>query len=93
MQVIPWETYSTKSKNCVIADIGDIRLILKRNPANWTLSMGIRVYTEDRNISMVRPPCTVMQMPKSFELEEAKEISQQYFFNFLASVNNALIEA
>ena len=25
--------------------------------------------------------------------EEAKEIAQQYFFNFLASVNNALIEA
>lgn len=92
MQLIPWETCSTETKNGVIADIGDIRLILKRNSNNWTLSMGIRVYTTDRSHSMVRPPSTVLQIPLPCELEEAKEITQKYFTKFLASVINTLID-
>jgi len=90
MYMIPWETCSTQTKNSITADIGDIRLILKLHPSNWILSMGIRVYTKDGLHSMVRPPATVLQIPLPCEVDEAKEITQEYFNNFLSSIINTL---
>lgn len=86
MYTIPWGNCETKSKNTAIADIGDIRLILAKHPAAWSLSMGIRVYTKDKSNSMVRPPVSVLQIPLPCEFDEAKIIAQEYFDNFLSSV-------
>lgn len=90
MYIIPWESCSTKTKNGITADIGDIRLILTKHPATWTLSMGIRVYTKDGSQSMVRPPATVLQIPMPCELDEAKNITQEYFDKFISSVIDTL---
>lgn len=89
MYIIPWDTCPTKTKNNIIADIGDIRLILAQHPATWTLSMGIRVYSKDGPRSMVRPPATVLQIPQPCDIDEAKEQSQIYFNKFLSSVINS----
>ena len=89
MHLIPWETCSTKTNKGVIADIGDIRLILSKSTAQWTLSMGIRVYNADKSISMVRPPVTVLTIPMPCEIDEAKNITQEYFNDFLSSVLTA----
>lgn len=91
MYIIPWETCSNETKKCVIADIGDIRLILTPNTNNWTLSMGIRVYTKDRSKSMVRPPATVLQIPMPCELDDAKHLTEEYINQFLSSVIDTLI--
>lgn len=90
MYMIPWETCSNETKNSVIADIGDIRLILKPNTDTWTLSMGIRVYTKDKTKSMVRPPATVLQIPMPCELDEAKKVTSEYFDQFISSVIDSL---
>lgn len=90
MYMIPWETCSNETKNSIIADIGDIRLILKSGTENWTLSMGIRVYTKDKSKSMVRPPATVLQIPMPCEPEEAKKITEKYFDQFISSIINSL---
>lgn len=90
MYTIPWEACSTETKNSVIADIGDIRLILKLYPQNWVLSMGVRVYTKDGLHSMVRPPAMVLQIPLPCEKEDAKAITQEYLNNFLSSILNTL---
>lgn len=92
MYIIPWETCSNETKSSVIADIGDIRLILKANTDNWTLSMGIRVYTKDKSKSMVRPPATVLQIPMPCELNEAKKITEEYLNQFLSSIHESLEE-
>lgn len=89
MYSIPWEQCSIPYRKGLIADIGDIRLLLIPQKENWELSMGIRVYTTDRSKSMVRPPATVLHIPMPCELEEAKEIANSYFDNFLQSVVNA----
>ena len=90
MYIIPWDSCSTTTKKSIIADIGDIRLILTKQSSGWVLSMGIRVYGKDRSCSMVRPPVTVMQIPQSCELEDAKKITQDYFNDFLSSVLDSL---
>lgn len=90
MHLIPWKTCSTKTNKVVIADIGDIRLILSKSTAQWTLSMGIRVYNADKTKSMVRPPATVLTIPMPCELDEAMDITQEYFNNFLSSVLEGL---
>ncbi len=88
MYIIPWHTNSTDKKS--IADIGDVRLILKAQSNNWILSMGIRVYTKDGNRSMVRPPVAVLHIPMPCELNKAKKIADAYFKSFLSSIQNAL---
>lgn len=90
MYILPWNTCSTKTRNHIIADIGDIRLILTQHPASWTLSMGIRVYTKDGSNSMVRPPVTILQIPQPCDVDEAKEQTQIYFNKFLSSVINSI---
>ncbi len=90
MYLIPWETCSIKTNKGVIVDIGDIRLILTKSTVQWTLSMGIRVYTADKSKSMVRPPSTVLTIPMPCELYEAMDITQEYFNNFLSSVLEGL---
>lgn len=85
MYRIPWQKKST-TKNNVLADIGDIRLILQEHPKQWTLLMGIRVYTTDKSKSMVRPPVTVTQFSKPCDTDEAKILAEEYFTNFLESV-------
>jgi len=89
MYSVPWEQCSKSNKKSIIADIGDIRLILSAHTDHWVLSMGIRVYTSNRENSMVRPPVTVLHIPMPCEIEEAKEITNSYFNNFLSSVINA----
>lgn len=91
MYIIPWETCSTETKKKVIADIGDIRLILNSAPDYWTLSMGIRVYTHDKKRSMVRPPVTVLHIPMPCELEDAKHLTEDYLNQYLSSILGALI--
>ncbi len=93
MYYIPWESCSTETKKSVIADIGDIRLFLKKNEGNWTLSMGIRVYTKDRSHSMVRPPVTILQIPLPCEMDEAKKLTEEYFNQFISSVLDTLTSA
>ena len=85
MHSIPWQKIST-TKNNVIADIGDIRLILQEHPKQWTLQMGIRVYTTDRSKSMIRPPVTVTQFQQPCDPDKAKIMAEEYFTNFLSSV-------
>ena len=93
MYGIPWESCSTETKKSITADIGDIRLFLKQNNKNWTLSMGIRVYTKDRSQSMVRLPVTVMQIPLPCEMDEAKKLTEEYFNQFISSVLDTLTSA
>lgn len=90
MYLIPWETCSNNTNKSVIADIGDIRLILSKGTVQWTVSMGIRVYNADKSKSMVRPPSTVLSIPMPCELNEAMDITQEYFNNFLSSVLEGL---
>lgn len=88
---ITWDNipHTTKSKS-FIADIGDIRIILKEQQSQWLLEMGIRVYTKDRSRSMVRPPVTLTTFDKPCTLDEAKELTAKYLDTFFSSIYSAV---
>ena len=90
MYTINWEKPVKETKNAVIIDIGDIRLLLKHQSNCWELNMGIRVYTNDRSSSMVRPPVNVARFPKSCDIDEAKSLTEKYINEFLSSTLLAL---
>lgn len=91
MYIIPWDNYPHTSKKGIIADIGDIRVILTEQPSQWILSMGFRVYSADKTKSMVRPSATITRFPKPCTLEDAKLLTEEYINNFITSITNALI--
>lgn len=88
---ITWDNipHTTKSKS-FIADIGDIRIILKEQQTKWLLEMGIRVYTKDHSSSMVRPPVTLTTFDKPCSLDDAKELTAKYLDTFFSSIFSAV---
>lgn len=91
MYKINWENPAKVSKNGVIIDVGDIRLLLKERPHCWELNIGIRVYNNDLTKSMVRPPVNITQFNKPCSFDDAKIFTEKYINNFLLSITNDLI--
>lgn len=90
MYKIDWTT--TKNLRNATADVGDIHLVLNGSGKNWTLSMGIRVYTKDHTRNMVRPCSTVTTFSDACDIEETKLKAEQYFTDFITSVMDNLIK-
>lgn len=88
MYRINWTT--TNNLHSATADIGDIHLVLNGNGKNWTLLMGIRVYTKDRSRSMVRPCSSITSFSDVCDIEEAKLCAEEYFTDFISSVMDDL---
>lgn len=90
MYSINWDTQSTYTANSFIADIGDLRIILKDRKNSWQLYMGIRVYSKDGKQSMVRPTVLVTQFAKPCDADAAKALANEYIDRFISSILNNL---
>ena len=90
MYKINWDNPVKISKTGIIVDIGDIRLLLKEHSNHWQLDMGIRVYSKDKNSSMIRPPVNVTRFTKPCDFETAKCLTQDFLNCFLNSILNEL---
>lgn len=91
MYKINWDNPFKISKSGLIIDVGDIRLLLKEHSDCWQLNMGIRTYTNDKEHSMVRPPVNVARFSKPCDIEEAKNLTEEYLNDFLSSILNAIM--
>lgn len=86
MYSIDWDTKSSNTAHSYIADIGDLRVILKDQSKCWHLYMGIRVYSKDGSTSMVRPTVFVTQFDKPCDVDTAKALASEYVDRFISSI-------
>lgn len=87
--MLPWKEYN-HNQNILIADAGDLRVILKKQNACWQLSMTFRVYTKDGSKSMLRPAVSITQFPKEHTTEEAQVLTYEYVKKFADSITSAI---
>ncbi len=86
MYSINWDTHSHYCANSYIADIGDLRVVLKEQSNFWQLSIGIRVYAKDGVQSMVRPTVSVTKFEKPCDADTAKSLTNEYIDRFICSI-------
>ena len=86
MYSIDWDTKASGNAHSFIADIGDLRIILKDQSKCWQLYIGIRVYSKDGATSMVRPTVLVTQFDKPCEADTAKSLANEYIDRFISSI-------
>jgi len=75
-----------KQAGCHIADIGDLRIILKEHDKYWQLSMGFRIYTKDGSQSMIRPTSNITQFEKPCDIEQAKKLAHSHVEKFVSGI-------
>ncbi len=86
MYSIDWDTKASNNAHSFIADIGDLRIVLKDQSKCWQLYMGIRVYSKDGSTSMVRPTVLVTQFDKPCDADAAKLLASEYVDCFVSSI-------
>lgn len=86
MYSIDWDTKVSDNTHNFIADIGDLRIVLKDQSKCWQLYMGIRVYSKDGSTSMVRPTVSVTQFDKPCDSDTAKSLASEYVDRFISSI-------
>lgn len=89
MYKIPWHTAQT-SKNGLIIDLSNLRLILHEHPNYWQLSIGIKAYSTNKSVSAFRPPVNIIQFEKPCDIEQAKDLTEAYMNEFITSLLNSL---
>jgi len=82
--MIHWKTQS----GYFYTDIGDLHIILKEKKECWQVSMGIRAYSQDGKVSMVRPTSVITQIDKPCDSTQAKERTNTYMDNFINGILN-----
>ena len=87
--MIEWKRHSNK-KQCFIAEAGDLHIILKKQHSCWQLLFGIRVYTQDRKQSMVRPPVAITTFEKNCSTEEAQNLTYEHIREFVSGISKDL---
>jgi len=87
--MIRWKSNTTAGRS-FIADTGDLRLILQKQHTCWQLLIGIRVYTQDRKKSMLRPAAAITKFDKDCSIEEAQHLAYIFIQNFIAGVSEAI---
>ena len=87
--MLPWKEYN-HNPNILIADAGDLRVILKHQNTCWQLSMAFRVYTQDGTKSMIRPAASITHFPKEYTTKEAQTLAYQYVKAFTDGIISAI---
>lgn len=87
--MIEWKRHSNK-KQCFIADAGDLHIILKKQHTCWQLLISIRVYTQDRKRSMIRPSVAVTKFNKDCSVEEAQHLAYKFIQDFISGITKAI---
>ena len=81
-------TWNKQQSGNYIAEIGDLKVLLKEYPEHWWLSMGIRSYSKDMSKSMMRPPVNVIQFEKPCDDEQVILRANDYLGKFIAKITN-----
>ena len=87
--MIEWKRH-TNTRQSYIADAGDLRIILKKQHTCWQLLFGIRVYTQDRKQSMVRPSVAITTFDKNCSTEEAQNLTYEHIREFVSGISKDL---
>ena len=87
--MIQWKN-NTNTGRSFIADAGDLRLILQKKHTCWQLLISIRVYTQDRKRSMIRPSVAVTKFDKDCSVEEAQHLAYKFIQDFIYGITKAI---
>lgn len=93
--IIPWYMKDLRFTPGTVADIGNIRLVLKRrnqqNNNNWRLYMHIRTKEAGGVREALKKEVAVAEYDGKLSLSEAQEAVRQYFQEFVEGIVGACL--
>lgn len=79
-------SWKKQPRGSYVAEIGDLRVVVKEYNEYWWLSMGIRSYSSDMSVGMFRPAVNIIQFPKPCTEEQALELANDYMEKFIGRI-------
>lgn len=79
-------TWKKQPRGSYIAELGDIRIVLKEYSDYWQISMGIYSYSKDMTVRMIRPMVNIFQFDKPCDEEQAITRANDYMDGFVSRI-------